>query len=75
MRCSDGYRAFLDLNKLDKYPIPFEYAPKLSPEMMQRLSVYLRTGADPVAGAPIAAASAAVPRKTATTSERLPCRR
>ena len=26
-----GYRAFLNLNKLDKYLIPFEYVPKLSP--------------------------------------------
>ena len=59
MRCSAGYRAFLDLNKLDKYLIPFEYAPMLSPEMMQRLSVYIRTCADPVAGAQIAVASAA----------------
>ena len=61
VRCSAGYKVFLDLDTLDKYLIPIEYAPKLSPEVMQRLSYYIRTGADPVAAAPVPAPPPAAP--------------
>lgn len=50
MLSSDRYKVFLDLNNLTTYLIPRAYTPPLSRDMEHRLSVCMRTGADPFTG-------------------------